>query len=376
MPKRNIPLARPDLGDAEWHAIRESLESGWVTQGPKVAAFERAFAQRHAASHAVAVNNCTAGLHLALLAIGVGPGDEVIVPAFTWVATANAVVYCGATPVFVDIDDSFNLDPAKLAAVVTSRTKAVIAVHLFGLCADIDAIRAALPKHVAIVEDAACAAGANYRGRSAGTLGRIAAFSFHPRKSVTTGEGGMITTAEPELATRLRILRNHGLGEVESTAPHDMPPVETLGYNYRLTDIQAAIGLVQLAKLDRYVAERAQWATYYGEHLGRINWLRVPVAPKDGVHAWQSYVVQLDRTAPLSRNEFSIRLAAAGIATRPGTQAVPGLGYYRKTFGMRPEDFPRACEASEFSVSIPLHNRMGVDDYRYVVETIAGLASQ
>jgi perosamine synthetase len=378
MQKRSIALASPAMGDDEWNAVREPILSGWVTQGPKVSEFERAFAVRHGVPHAIAVNNCTAALHLALLALGVGPGDEVIVPSFTWVSTANAVIYCGARPVFVDVDMNFNIDAAILAAAVTRRTRALIAVHLFGLCADIDEIRAVLPAHVEIVEDAACAAGAKYRGRPAGTLGAVAAFSFHPRKSITTGEGGMLTTADPALAERLKVLRNHGIGTLPPNAPLSaMAPIEVLGYNYRLTDIQAAIGLVQLAKLDRFIAERTRWAAFYNFHLRHLNWLHLPEEPVDGVHAWQSYVVKLDAaSAPLTRDAFIARLSQEGIATRPGTYAVHMLDYYCRTFGSVPESFPRAKDAAENTISIPLHNRMEADDYAYVVETIRSIVGR
>src|SRR4051812_27403173 len=210
MAQRTIHIAKPDTGAEEWQALREPLESGWLTQGPKVAAFEKAFAARHGVTYALATTSCTTALHLILAAMELKPGDEVILPAFTWIATANVVLYCGATPVFVDIDSgTFNMDPAKVAKKVTPRTKAIIAVHLFGLCADIEAIAAAAPG-VPIVEDAACAAGAAYKGRHAGTLGLAAAFSFHPRKSITTGEGGMVTTNDARLARRMTSLRNHG----------------------------------------------------------------------------------------------------------------------------------------------------------------------
>ncbi len=377
MKKRTIALASPAMGDDEWNAVREPIQSGWITQGPKVLEFELAFASRHRVSHAVAVSNCTTGLHLALLALGIGPGDEVIVPAFTWVSTANAVVYCGAKPVFVDIDASLNIDPGKIASAVTGRTKAVVAVHLFGLCADMDAVRSALPDHVNIIEDAACAAGASYRGRSAGTLASIAAFSFHPRKSITTGEGGMLTTSDEPLAERLRILRNHGMGALPAGAPlSQMAPVEVLGYNYRLTDIQAAIGLVQLKKLDTFIAERSKWASFYKSRLGGLEWLRLPDEPAEGVHAWQSYVVNLDTaSAPVSRDSLMGQLAEAGIATRPGTQAVHMLDFYRRTFDIKPADFPCACAAAGNTISIPLHNRMDADDYEYVADAILRIAA-
>jgi dTDP-4-amino-4,6-dideoxygalactose transaminase len=319
--------------------------------------------------------SCTDALEMSSILIDVKAGDEVIVPAFTWVSTANAAIYCGAKPVFVDIDATFNLDPAKVADAVTSRTKAVLAVHLFGLCADIDAIRAAVPDRVVIVEDAACAAGAVYRGRPAGTLGAIAAFSFHPRKSITTGEGGMVTTADGSMADAVRVLRNHGQGAPLGTQPHDMAPVDVVGFNYRLTDIQAAIGLVQLTKLDRFITERSASAAFYREALGPLNWIHLPAEPAGDVHAWQSYVVQLDpASAPVTRNDLARQLAGAGIGTRPGTQAVHMLDYYRRMFDLRPDDFPRARAAAEHSLSIPLHNRMSADDYSYVAETILRLA--
>src|SRR5438477_4096015 len=196
---RRINIAQPMLGEEEWRALREPIETGWLTQGPKVAAFEKAFARRHGVRHALACSSCTTALHLMLAALEIGPGDEVIVPAFTWVATANAVIYCGATPVLVDVDrTTFNLDPVYLKAKLSPRTRAIVAVHLFGLCADMEAIAAAAPG-IPILEDAACAAGSSYLGQSAGSLGRAAAFSFHPRKSITTGEGGMVTTNDDAL---------------------------------------------------------------------------------------------------------------------------------------------------------------------------------
>jgi dTDP-4-amino-4,6-dideoxygalactose transaminase len=198
-------------GEEEWQATREPLMNGWLTQGPKVAAFEKEFAERHHVKHALATTNCTTGLHLILTAMGVGIGDEVIVPAFTWVATANVVIYCGATPVLADVNPiTYNIDPADVAGRITDRTKAVIAVHLFGLCADIDALRAVLPEHIPIIEDAACAAGASYKGKTAGSLGIGASFSFHPRKLITTGEGGMVTCEDDDLAETINMLRNHG----------------------------------------------------------------------------------------------------------------------------------------------------------------------
>jgi len=298
--KRTIHIALPSTGEDEWQATREPILSGWLTQGSKVAAFEKAFAERHAVPHALATTSCTTALHLALVSIGVGAGDEVIVPAFTWVATANVVLYCGAIPIFCDVDRrTFNIDIDDALSKVTKKTKAIIPVHLFGLCVDIDRLRRGLPEKVFILEDAACATGASYQGKPAGGLGDAAAFSFHPRKSITTGEGGMLTINDPELATRAEQLRNHGASISEEQRhhgpkPHIMPEFNMLGFNYRMTDIQGAVGLVQLQKLDKFISERYHWAAWYKENLAQIEWLKTPDEPEEGNHAWQSYVVYVE----------------------------------------------------------------------------------
>ena len=245
--------------------MKAPLESGWVTQGPKVKAFEELFAEKHRVKNALAVTSCTTGLHLALAALEIGPGDEVIVPSFTWVATANVVLYCGAKPVLCDIDlTTFNLDPKAVKKKITPKTKAIIAVHLFGLCADMDAIKEAAPG-IPIVEDAACASGAFYKDQPAGGLGDVACFSFHPRKSITTGEGGMVTTNNDQLAEQMNMLRNHGASISEEQRhhgpkPYILPDFNLLGFNYRMTDLQGAVGLVQLEKMEQFISERQRWA--------------------------------------------------------------------------------------------------------------------
>ncbi len=375
---RNIQISLPSLDESEWQATREPLISGWLTQGPKVQAFENAFADKHTVSHALATTSCTTGLHLILAAIGVGPGDEVIVPAFTWVATANVVVYCGATPVFADVDRATNnVSAVEVSKHVSPRTKAVIVVHLFGLCADIDEIRAVLPSHIPIIEDAACAAGAYYKGRSAGSLGLAAAFSFHPRKSITTGEGGMITTNDDALADIANKLRNHGASISEEQRhkgqrPYLLPEFNLLGYNYRMTDLQGAVGLVQLQKLDRFITERQRWADYYCNAFADLGWLKMPHQPVNGGrHAWQAFVTYVDpNIAPMPRNEIMARLQDKGISTRPGTHAVHQLGYYRERFGFRPEDYPAARDCDANTMAIPLHNRMTKEDYSFVINAL------
>jgi perosamine synthetase len=375
-----IQISQPSTGEEEWQAAREPLMTGWLTQGPKVAQFERAFAQRHGVQHALATSSCTTGLHLILAALGIGPGDEVIVPAFTWVATANVVLYCGATPVLADVSrETYNIDPAEVARRLSARTRAVIAVHLFGLCADMQALRRVLPQQVALIEDAACASGASYHGSAAGGLGLAAAFSFHPRKSITTGEGGMVTTNDERLADTANKLRNHG-AEISEEQRHRGPrpyllaDFNLLGFNYRMTDLQGAVGLAQLAKLDRFIAERDRWAAWYAEELAPVPWLRTPRAPADGAHAWQAFVTYVDpERAPLPRNEIMERLQQAGVSTRPGTHAVHLLGYYRERFGFAAHDYPGARDCDANTMAIPLHNRMRPDDYRQVVDAIKSI---
>lgn len=376
---RQIQISLPSTGEDEWQAVREPLFSGWLTQGPKVAEFERAFAARHGVRHALATSSCTTALHVILAAMGIGPGDEVIVPSFTWVATANVVLYCGATPVLVDVDPStYNIDIEDVARKITPRTKAVIAVHLFGLCVDISGLRQVLPSRVKLIEDAACAAGASRDGRPAGSLGDAAAFSFHPRKSITTGEGGMVTTNDDALAETVNQLRNHGASVSEEQRhagprPYLLPDFNLLGFNYRMTDLQGAVGLVQLAKLDRFVAERQRWAEYYREQLADLSWLRMPTFPANGSHAWQAFVTYVvPENAPAPRNEIMQRLQAQGIATRPGTHAVHLLGYYRDRFGFQPGQFPASRDCDANTMAIPLHNRMTEDEYAHVVSALRG----
>lgn len=379
-PKRNIAISLPMTGEEEWLAAKEPLMTGWLTQGPKVAAFEKAFAERHNVRHALAVTSCTTGLHLALAGLEIGEGDEVIVPAFTWVATANVVLYCNATPVFVDVDPyTYNLDISQVAAKVTAKTKAIIAVHLFGHCIDIDALRKALPAHVKIIEDAACAAGSDWKGRPAGSLGDVGVFSFHPRKSVTTGEGGMVTTNDNDLVERMDQMRNHGASISEEqrhngARPYLLPDFNLLGFNYRMTDLQGAVGIVQLSKLDKFIDERARWASFYNEALKDISWLRTPTPDNTSRHGWQAYVTYVDpKKAPKPRNDIMQDLQSAGISTRPGTHAVHMLGYYKERFGIKPEDMPGARDCNNNTMAIPLHNRMTEDDYHYVVNTLKSI---
>ncbi|WP_420079177.1 DegT/DnrJ/EryC1/StrS family aminotransferase [Streptomyces sp. JL4002] len=322
-----IPVMVPWLGEEEARAAADAVLSGWVAQGPRVAEFERAFAERVGAGHAVAVSSCTTALHLALLALELGPGDEVIVPSLSFIATANAVRYVGARPVFADVEEATgNLTAATVDAVRTPRTRAVLVVHQGGVPADVPALRAACAEwDVALVEDAACGIGATVGGKSVGHGALLAAWSFHPRKVITTGEGGMLTTDDGQWAERLRRLREHGMN-VSAAQRHasSTPIVESyleVGYNFRMTDIQAAVGLVQLGRLDEIVARRRALAARYGELLAGVPGVRPVRDPAYGEGNFQSYWVLLEPEFPVGRDELLAVLSEAGISARRGIMA-------------------------------------------------------
>jgi dTDP-4-amino-4,6-dideoxygalactose transaminase len=381
-----IPITKAVFDDAEVRAVADVLASGWVVQGPKVAAFEQGFRDFTGLPDAVACTSCTTGLHLALMCEGIGPGDEVIVPAFTWVASANAVLYVGATPVLADVSlDTFNVTPEEIERRVTPRTRAVMPVHLFGLAAEMDRILEIAAAHrLAVVEDAACALGTLYHGRHIGAMGSGGAFSFHPRKAITTGEGGMYTTADPDKAKHARSLRDHGAAKSDHARHHAkgaalLPVFDMVGYNYRMTDLQAAVGVAQLAKLDGILADRIRRAKRYDERLAGTDGLITPVEPTGHRHSYQSYVTRIatDGTSPgevESGNAVRVAVMQAleeeGIATRQGTHAVHMLDYYARTYGLTPSDLPGAYAADQLSLTLPLYAGMTDEEQDRVVERL------
>lgn len=382
LPFREIQISTPSVGVDEWNAMKGSIDSGWLTQGPRVREFEKNFASKHDVEFALATTSCTTALHLMLAAAGIGAGDEVIVPSFTWVSTANAVLYCGATPILCDVDPkTYNIDIDDAVEKITPNTRAIIAVHLFGLCVDIPKLKSRVRGDILIFEDAACAAGAKLNGIFAGNLGDAAAFSFHPRKSITTGEGGMLTTNNSQLASIAEQMRNHGAAISEEerhlgAQPYLLPDFNLLGFNYRMTDLQASIGIIQLNKLDNFIQERDKWAKFYVNELSKITWLSMPLIPPNGGHAWQSFVTRIDEAnAPVPRNLIMEKLQEQGISTRPGTHAIHLLKYYAHKFNYNQAEFPNSKLCSDTTMALPLHNRMQEADYVYIVNALLKIAN-
>jgi perosamine synthetase len=381
-----IPITKPVFGDEEIAAIAEPLRSGWVVQGPKVAEFEKKFAVYTSAPYAVATSNCTTALHMAVAALGLKPGDEVIVPSFTWISTANVVEYMGAKPVFCDIDlATFNIDPARIEPLLTERTVGLLPVHLFGLCAEMTPIMdLARRMKLWVVEDAACAFGAWYDGKHAGTIGDIGCFSFHPRKSITTGEGGMLTTASASIDEAARSLRDHGASRSDYARHHNsrsflLADYDRLGYNYRMTDIQGALGSVQMDRADGILEARRKRARRYDEALAGLSWLRTPVVPAGFVHGYQAYVclltprdLTLDALDAIetARNAMMETMEEQGIATRPGTHAAALVGFYRERYGTEAAQFPNAAMAERASLALPLYPQMTDEEQDLVVDTL------
>ena len=398
----NIPVTIPYFTDDEAKAVEKALASGWVAQGPMVAKFEEAIASHEGIGYGVATTSCTSALHLAMVAKGLKAGMDAIVPAFTFVATANAVVETGATPIFVDIyRETFNINIENLEDILKNQYEkkgdsyinkktgntlwGIVPVHEFGLCCNINKVNELAKQYqIQVVEDAACALGAMVSGTHQGAFGNPSCVSFHPRKSITTGEGGMVLTDDAALAKRMKELRTHG-STVSADARHQgkgflLPEFNEAGYNYRMTDIQGAIGLEQVKKLDYIIEEKIKRAALYNELIkAQLPELITPMVPEGYFHTYQSYVCMLDieklgltsiKEGGEFRNILLQRLEDKGIATRQGTHAVHMLGYYRNTYGYVPEDYPNAYACDHLSITLPLYIQMSDEEQRLVVQTM------
>lgn len=375
-----IPVARPWMDEREADAARRAILSGWITQGPEVAAFEREFADAVGASHACAVSNCTTALHVALTALGVGAGDEVVTVSHSFIATANAIRYCGATPVFVDVQlETFNMDPTLLESAIGPRTKAILAVHQLGMPCDLAAILAiARRRGLPVVEDAACAIGSEIEWqarweRIGRPHGDIACFSFHPRKLLSTGDGGMLTTANAEWDERFRLLRQHGMS-VTDTVRHSSRQViaeryPVVGFNYRLTDIQAAVGREQLKRLPAITARRRALAARYDEGLNDVPGIIAPFEPSWARSNWQSYTIRLERH--LDQRTVMQRMLDSGVATRRGAMNAHREAAYPAGSWSSPGPLTRSELAQDSSVVLPLYHQMTEDDQDRVIAALA-----
>jgi dTDP-4-amino-4,6-dideoxygalactose transaminase len=378
-----LPFSMPDIGEAEIESVVDSLRSGWLTTGPKVRQFEEDFAKYVGCQHAVAVNSATAALHLALNAVGLAEGDEVLVPTMTFAATAEVVLYFKAKPVLVDCQqDTFNIDPGQIERAITSKTKAIIPVHIAGQACDMERILELARAHdLRVIEDAAHALPAHSHGKMIGTIGDITCFSFYATKTITTGEGGMATTENPEWAEHMRIMALHGISKdawkrytAEGSWYYE---ILYPGYKYNLTDIAAAIGIEQLKRCTHFGELRQRYATLYNEGFRDIPAVITPYVAPDVRHAWHLYVIQLDlEQLKISRDEFISLLRQENIGTSVHFIPLHLHPYYRDAFGYRPEDFPTASSVFERIVSLPLYTKMTEADVQRVIETVRVLVKR
>jgi dTDP-4-amino-4,6-dideoxygalactose transaminase len=374
----NIPLTRPYLGDEEKAALAEVLESGWLTQGSRVTDFENAVSRFLGVPHAIACSNCTTALHLALLLFHIGPGDEVIIPSYTWIASANVVRMVGAKPVFTDIDlETFNIIPSTIEAVITRRSRAIMPVHQFGLPADMDAIMdLARKRNLFVIEDAACALGSRYKGKPVGSLGNVTCFSFHPRKVITTGEGGMLVTENSGWAEQARSLLNHG-ASISDLAKHKANTVESLlaekfpqvGYNYRMTNLQGALGVIQMQRMNEILEKRRTRAEIYSKTFRDLPYILPPYVPDYASPNWQSYAIRINDDNPAKRDAIVQCLLNAKIACRPAYMACHVQPVYKEV--SNPLSLPNTEKALRTVIILPLYPQMTDEEQEYVMEKIS-----
>ncbi|NES23405.1 MAG: DegT/DnrJ/EryC1/StrS family aminotransferase [Symploca sp. SIO3E6] len=380
MIERNfLPFALPDISDEEIQEVIDSLQSGWLTTGIKTKQFEQEFAQFLGRNvEAIAINSATSGLHLALEAVGVSSGDEVITTPYTFTATAEVIRYLGANPVFVDIDTrTFNIDTNKIEQAITPKTQAIIPVHFGGLSCDMNSILEIAKTHnLAVIEDAAHAIPTTYDGNLIGSLDSDATvYSFYATKPIATGEGGMLVTRNSDIAQRCRTMRLHGISRdafdrYTSTKPSWYYEVVAPGFKYNMTDIAASLGIHQLKKVWKFQEKRAQIAQYYNSQLSTLPLLLPPQAPNDNLHSWHLYVIRLDETANISRDEFIQQMTSQGIGCSVHYIPLHLHPYWRDTYGLKPEDYPQSLATHQKAVSLPIYTKMNQDDQERVVKSV------
>ena len=366
-----IPIAKPYLTEEDAQAAYDTIMTGWITQGPKVQEFEEKFAVFTGAKYAVAVSNCTTALHLSMIVSGIGPGDEVICPSMSYIATANAIKYVGAIPVFAEVQPSnYNLDPVDVEKRITDKTKAILLVHQIGMPSDIDSFKELCDKYnLKLIEDAACAAGSAYKGKKIGSHSELVCFSFHPRKVISTGDGGMITTNREDHYNRLKLLRQHGMS-VNDRVRHDSSKIIfedhlELGYNYRMTDIQASVGIKQLEKLDWIVDERRKIAAVYNEAFKNINFIGLPLEKEGYFSNYQSFSIYLKESCPIDRNNLMQKLLDGGIASRRGIMTTHRETAYRNI--QKDVNLPVSEDLQDRSIILPLYVPMANEEINYII---------
>lgn len=374
-----IPIAKPYLIGEDAQAAYDTIMTGWITQGPKVQEFEEKFAAYTGAKYAVAVSNCTTALHLSMIVAGIGPGDEVICPSMSYIATANAIKYVGAMPVFAEVNPSnYNLDPVDVVKKITDKTKAILLVHQIGMPADINAFEELCGKYdLKLIEDAACAAGSSYKGKKIGSHSELVCFSFHPRKVISTGDGGMITTNREDYYNRMKLLRQHGMS-VNDRVRHDSSKIIfedhlEIGYNYRMTDIQASVGIKQLEKLDWIVDERRKISAKYNEAFKEIGFLRLPLEQEGYFSNYQSYSIYLKESCPIDRNSLMQKLLDSGVASRRGIMTTHRETAYRKL--QNEINLPVSEDLQDRSIILPLYVPMTNGDVEYVIDSFIKITS-